>query len=408
MDKTNKLPTIAERVKQFNSDRLPVYTALKYQMMAGSAFRFFRGTCHLFYEDLYKTDAFQQHPVSWICGDLHLENFGSYKGNNRLVYFDLNDYDEAVLAPATWELARMVTSIFTGFESLNISRAETLRIARLFLNVYSATLSRGKALYIEPETARGIVRSFLEKVAERKQKELLGRYAVLKAKNKKISLFPNGTRLYNLAPKEKKELCSHLARWMKSNGQKRYPFRVMDACFRIAGTGSVGVKRYVFLVQNIFTPKKHLLIDMKQAKPSSLQPYLTIQQPAWPSEAERVVTIQERMQNISPALLATTQFKGDCYVVKELQPTADKIDFMLIKENNKEMIQVIEDMAVLTASAQLRSSGRQGSAIQDELIAFGQDTRWQQPVLQYASNYARQVKKDYQSFVKDYKKGYFS
>src|SRR6202166_307112 len=101
--------------------------------MSQNAFRFFRGTCHLFYEDLSKQNPLYQYPLTWICGDLHLENFGSYKGDNRLVYFDLNDFDEALLAPATWELARIITSIFVGFETLGIRLSESVHMSKLFL-----------------------------------------------------------------------------------------------------------------------------------------------------------------------------------------------------------------------------------------------------------------------------------
>jgi uncharacterized protein (DUF2252 family) len=376
--------------------------------MAGNAFRFFRGTCHLFYEDLVKTDNLPQAPLSWICGDLHLENFGSYKGDNRLVYFDLNDYDEAMLAPVCWELVRMVTSIFTGFESLKINKSEAYRISKLFLETYAETLKKGKALYIEPQTAGGIVKSFLEKICDRKQKALLQRYALLKTKAGKPGKLINNSRLYPVPAKEKRELMRHLGKWIKLNKALKYPFKITDVSFRIAGTGSVGVKRYAFLVQNTDNPKKFNLIDMKEAKPSSLAPYLQIQQPVWASEAERVVSIQHRMQNVSPALLGVTNFKGEPFVFKELQPTADKIDFLVIKDKYKDILQVIEDMAILTASAQLRSSGRQGSDSADLLIGFGKNQDWQNSLIEYANIYSRQVKKDYQSFLREYNKGYFS
>ena len=402
------MPTVSQRIKQYNSDRVAAYVPLKYKMMATSAFRFFRGTCHLFYEDLSKHDTFSSHPLTWICGDLHLENFGSYKGNNRLIYFDLNDYDEAILSPTTWELTRMVASIFTGFESLQISSSEALRISKLFLKTYSETLQKGKALYIEPQTATGIVKKFLDNICERKQKTLMQRYALLKNKKNKQGTLINNAKLFPVTVKEKRALISNLTKWLKTNGQLQFPFRVIDARFRIAGTGSVGVKRYAFLVQNTASPKKYILIDMKQAKQSSLQPYTKIKQPHWNSEAARVVAIQQRMQNVYPALLGTTMYKNESYVIKELQPTADKIDFLVIKDRYKDILKVIEDMAVLTASAHLRSSGREGSAIADELIAFGYNTGWQQHVIDYAFTYSKQVKKDYASFLREYKKGFFS
>ena len=151
-----------------------------------------------------------------------------------------------------------------------------------------------------------------------------------------------------------------------------------------------------------------LRIDMKQALPSSLQPWVSTPQPSWTSEAERVVAIQDRMQNISPALLSTTEFKGDHYVLKEMQPIADKIDFEVIRDRFKDIECVVEDMAFLTAAAQLRSAGRQGATLPDELIAFGKDHHWQQAMLDYAAGYAAQVKKDYQEYFKAWKGGYFS
>jgi uncharacterized protein (DUF2252 family) len=398
--------SIAERIKEFNKGRLPFYTALKYQLMAENPFRFLRGTCHLFYEDLHGNDTVPKAPLSWICGDLHVENFGTYKGDNRLVYFDLNDFDEGVLASATWELARMVTSIFSSFEALGLKRKESREVAGLFLKEYSSSLSKGKARYLEQQTANGIVEIFLEKICERKQKELIRQRTV--ARNEKLTLRIDKVRFFAIDKPLKRELAAHLNDWISRYPHLQSKYRVLDTAFRVAGTGSLGVKRYVFLMKNRKDSKKHLLIDMKQALPSSVQPWLKIPQPAWASEAERVKAIQERMQNISPALLGTTIFRGDPFLIKELQPTDDKIDFMLIRDRHKDIKCVVEDMAFLTASAQLRSAGRQGAAVPDELIEFGKDPHWQRDLLNYAAGYAQQVKKDYQAFFKDYKAGFFN
>src|SRR4051794_5174641 len=109
---------ISERITGFNRGRLPGLLPLKYDAMAENFFRFYRGTNHIFFEDLAKNNQLPSSPLAWICGDLHLENFGSYKSSNRLVYFDLNDFDDALLGPVSWELARMVTCIFGAFDSL--------------------------------------------------------------------------------------------------------------------------------------------------------------------------------------------------------------------------------------------------------------------------------------------------
>lgn len=395
---------IAERIQEFNKGRLPQFTHLKFQVMAANAFSFLRGSCHLFYEDLQRSNALALYPVTWVCGDLHLENFGTYKGDNRLVYFDLNDFDEGTLAPATWELARMVTSIFTGFESLGIPTKEAHRMATQFLAVYSATLAKGRSRYIEPRTADGIVKSFLDEIAARRQRALIRQRTILR--NKKLQLKVDNNRLFPLDKDLKDELIQHIQQWLSINPHLYKNYHVLDAAFRVAGTGSLGVKRYLFLVRNEDSPKKHLLIDMKQALPSCLSAFSSIQQPVWESEAARVVAIQERMQNIVPALLSTTLFKNESYVLKEMQPMADKINFLQMKDRNKDIECVISDMALLTASAQLRSAARQGAAGPDELIAFGRDDHWQQGISDYAIHYAAQVKKDYGEYIKEYKAGF--
>jgi uncharacterized protein (DUF2252 family) len=399
--------TIPERIKAFNHSRLPDYTALKYQLMAENPFRFFRGTCHLFYEDLNKGPEIPSSPAGWICGDLHLENFGTYKGDNRLVYFDLNDFDEGLLGPAAWEVVRMMTSIFIGCQSVGIRDTEIEQVAGLFLRVYTNALCKGKARYLETETANGIVRTFMERICERKQKELI-RQRTEEGKNARLRLRIDRVRFFPIDKELRKTLMAHITQWMQCHPLTKGRYTVIDACFRVAGTGSLGGRRYVFLLRNNDEPKRHLLIDMKEALPSSLEPWIGIAQPQWASEAQRVVTIQERMQNISPALLSTTHFQGRSYVLKEMQPTADKIDFLAVRDRYKDIACVVEDMALMTASAQLRSAGRQGAAPPDDLILFGEDTHWQQSLLDYSRSYAGQVKKDYQEFFTAYKSGFFA
>jgi uncharacterized protein (DUF2252 family) len=100
-------------LQQFDQGRDPERLAMKYARMRVSPFGFLRGSCHLFYEQLPIACAFavDAAPHAWICGDAHMENFGCYKGDNRLAYFDLNDFDEATLAPLTWDLVLKFTAL---------------------------------------------------------------------------------------------------------------------------------------------------------------------------------------------------------------------------------------------------------------------------------------------------------
>ena len=107
-----------------------------------------------------------------------------------------------------------------------------------------------------------------------------------------------------------------------------------------------------------------------------------------------VIGVQQRMQNVPAALLSTTVFRDESFIIQELQPVKDSIKFKQL-EDYRDMYQVIDDMASLTASAQLRSGGIQGSGIIDDLAAFGLDQGWQEAVIAYAQKYAR----DYQAIL---------
>jgi uncharacterized protein (DUF2252 family) len=399
------MASIYERIIAFNQGRLPDMVKHKYVAMAENSYRFYRGTCHLFYEDFSKSDNIPLSPTTWICGDLHLENYGSYKGDNRVAYFDMNDFDEALLAPCIWEVARMITSIFVAFENLEIAQAQAEKMAQLFLKTYAATLAKGKAISLDPRTANGIVCTFLISAEKRRIKDLLRKRTT--EKKHKLSLALDYEKHFELEKALKKELARAVNDWIKTSNDSRNVFEVVDSVFRLAGTGSVGVSRYLFLLKSLNTKAKYLLLDMKQATKPSLKPYVVVKQPRWETEADRVIMVQQRMQNVLPALLGTIVFRNDSYVLQEMQPAEDTINFEVIKDRYGDVYQVIGDMAVLAASCQLRSSGRQGSAIADQLIAFGQNDHWHEAVLRYSKKYARQVKKDYQEYMVAYKAGKF-
>lgn len=397
------MPDLTKRLLEFNRALLPEMVQLKYEAMAESAFRFYRGTCHLFYEDLAKA-TLPLTPLTWICGDLHIENYGSYKGDNKLVYFDLNDFDEALLAPASFELLRMLTSIFIAFDSLGFEKAKAVNMTRLFLKNYAAVLATGKAFSIEPRTAKGILCDFLTQADQSREKDILKKRTV--SKKKKIFLSLEDERHFKVDKKLRSELSAHINDWIGTSNDSPYNYEVKGCVFRLAGTGSIGVKRYLFLLKSTNTKNKYLLLDMKQSRPSSVAPYNEVQQLDWNTDAERIMAIQQRMQYASAALLSTTVFRGEPYVIQELQPVKDTIKFKQLKDY-RDMYQVVHDMAGILASAQLRSGGIQGSAIIDELMQFGKSDQWQEALITYAEQYTKKVKRDFQQYSKAYQNGAF-
>lgn len=395
---------LAGKIKTFNSNRDPKKVLLKYATMKLDAFRFFRGTCHLFYEDLYKTNALPKSPHVWMCGDLHIENFGSFKGSDRLVYFDLNDFDEAILSPAAWEVSRLLCSVVVAARTAAYSKVHIQKLTTSLLKGYAFRLQQGKGMTVETATGNGLIKTLLEKVETRKESKLLKQrtskaygYSRLQIDNLKSFAIHSST---------KKEVLNAVKQLLKSKTSNR-KWKALDAVYRVAGTGSIGIERYAVLVQDVITSKK-LILDVKEAMNSSLQDYTGIHQPKWKNNGDRIVQIQTRMQFVCPSWLDTLCIKTKWFVIKEIQPVADGIEFISFKEEMDKQEKLLYTLGQLTASAQLRSSGREGSAITDALISFGTDVSWQKSVTNYACKYAFQVEKDYQEFCKAFDKGYFN
>lgn len=387
---------IKTRIENFNNGRNPELLKLKYKKLATDPFSFFRGTCHLFYEDFPQNSLMNLAPLTWICGDLHLENFGSYKGDNRLVYFDINDFDESVLAPCTWDLVRFVTSIIVGSHSLGVDEKESLHLSNIYLKTYSQTLAKGKARTVEKETAKGLVKDLLESLKKRNRADFLDQRT--EKKKGKRRLIIDNKRITKATDSQQAKVRELIRHWHHTTNQNPDFYEIIDIQKRIAGNGSLGLDRYIILVEGNGSPDENYLLDFKATHSSSLQPYLTVSQPQWETPSQRVVTIQQRLQGTSPALLAAINDGDISYVLRELQPAQDAVILQAWDGKLGRLEKLIQTMAEVTAWDQLRSSGRQGSAIADELIDFGQSSEWHDYILEYAGNYAEKVNQDFAEF----------
>lgn len=396
---------VIRQIKAYNTGRDPERLKIKYQKMRSTPFAFLRGTCHLFYDRWASVQVGKSAPVTWLCGDLHLENFGSYKGNNRLAYFDLNDFDEAALAPASWELVRMLTSLRVATESMSVSQDEVRSLCLGFLNSYAGALALGKAYWIESETAHGLIRALLDSLKNRQRARFLATRTLLKGKQRILKL--DGGRALVVGDAQRQAVVTMMARFAKTQTQPEF-FSVLDVARRVAGTGSLGLDRYTILVNGKGFPHGHYVLDLKQSLASSVAAHFEMLQPHWKSQAHRIVGIQHRMQAVSVALLQPVRFNGGTYVLRELQPSEDRITLDRSHHTLDEFREVLAAMGQVLAWAQLRSAGREGSAIADELIGFGLRQKWKLKLVDASRDMAAQVRLDAATFNNAYDNGAFN
>ena len=396
---------ISDRIQRFNlsQPRVPNLLKEKYAAMRAdeeNPYIFFRGTCHLFYEDLPIKSWFQKAPLVWICGDLHIENFGNFKADNRHVYFDVNDFDEAILAPCTWEIARLLTSIFVATETFSVKPQVAENLSQQFLNSYTKTISEGKVYWMGEDNAPQVIKELLSRKTQVKRRETLEERTVLDQNQQRRSLKIDYKKAQPISDQQRQKVQNFIKAFATQQPNPQF-FQLLDVAQRIAGNGSLGIERYVLLVEGKSSPDNNYLLDLKKALPSSLAPYVIWEQPKWESQADRIVTIQKRSQAMPIAFLHSVNIGEDSFVLRELQSTQSPTDYLKIEKWDNKLEhseQLMRSLGQVVAWSHLRSSGRQGSAIVEQLIDFAGKSKWKAEVIEYAKIYSQQVHQDWQEF----------
>jgi uncharacterized protein (DUF2252 family) len=390
---------VFQRVLTYNEGRDPERLQMKLAAMQRNPFTFLRGACHLFYEDWHTQLNALKSPNAWICGDLHLENFGTYKAENGLAYFDLNDFDESALAPCLWELSRLLTSLLVAADTLKLKPKQTEVLLDSMIHRYANALAMGKPKWVERKTAKGMIRTLLSSLSKRTQQDFLASRTI--TKGGLTHLIIDKERTLKLDKAQKQAALDRFKSCMEVTSKKDY-FYPLDIARRIAGTGSLGVERYAVLV-NGEGKGNFALIDMKATQVSALSPYLVVPQPTWNSESERVAAIQSGAQILPPALLKPVNDKGQSFLMKALQPSQDRLDLTLWDGRLNMLDNVFDTMAEISAWGHLRNAGYHDADSREALMQFGmQVAQWKDATLTLAKEAATQTVEQWKAFKAEY------
>jgi uncharacterized protein (DUF2252 family) len=126
----------------------------KHQHMAGDPFSFLRATFYRWMQLWGKHGkAWSDAPVVLGVGDLHVENYGTWRDIDGRLIWGINDFDEAFPLPYTVDLARLTTSAWLAIEleHLSISPPDA---AAAVLEGYTTGLSNGGLPFVLSEAHR--------------------------------------------------------------------------------------------------------------------------------------------------------------------------------------------------------------------------------------------------------------
>jgi hypothetical protein len=109
-------------LQEQDASREPDLVPVRHGRMMVSPFTFYRGAAKVMAADLEGT------PTAGLdvqlCGDAHLSNFGLFASPERLLLFDLNDFDETLPGPFEYDVKRLAASFTIAGRNNGLSRAE--------------------------------------------------------------------------------------------------------------------------------------------------------------------------------------------------------------------------------------------------------------------------------------------
>lgn len=207
------------RIKLVKSD-----LALKHRAMRKAAFPFLRATFYR-WATLYREACpeLAAAPALLAVGDLHVENFGTWRDAEGRMIWGINDFDEAHPMPYTIDLVRLATSALLAIRAEVLSIGESAAIDAI-LTGYRKRITSGNGRPFVLEEDHPVLRA-MATGAERDAEKFWAR----------MNAFRDAT-----PPRQPRTL---IARHLPQDDRK--PRFV----HRIAGLGSLGRERYVGIAQ---------------------------------------------------------------------------------------------------------------------------------------------------------------
>lgn len=297
---------IIEATREFESwlaKQLPLVhqdLALKHQHMAEEPFAFFRATFYRWLQHWEREcSGVTNAPKLLSVGDLHIENFGTWRDEEGRLIWGVNDLDETWPAAYTLDLVRLTTSAYLAIEGdhLQLTRREA---AEAIEEGYRDSLDAGGKAFILAEHHR-----WLRLIATSKLRDPVRFWARMQ-RNPPYTAKP---------PEEVRKLIE------RAFPAPKHPYQLKR---RIAGLGSLGHPRILALSswQGAFIAR-----EAKALRASAW---------AWHSKASASeLYCDQLVQSAIRVKDPCVRFDGR-WVVRRLAPDCSRIELMSLPEQRDE------------------------------------------------------------------------
>ena len=300
----------------------------KLDALAGSPFAFFRGTFHLMTRDLSKDRvplAEAAAPDGLIVGDLHLENFGVYRGASGGLCFDVNDFDDVGFGPIDLDLKRLCTSalLLPG-----LAHGPRLAAAKALAKSWAEAIERIGGRFpvaaFDGAKAEPPVTALLVEHDKRTREVLVQKAAPDKGHKQFVN--QGQPRKFAHVGKQwvqlvKNSLTEYLESLKQLKVEVSHIWDVLDVAYRFKGTGSLGRLRFQALIGR---GDERRILEVKEARPCALEEE---NGRAPPPQRGRVQTASiRRLQGDPWPRVAGTHLGKASALCREIQAEEEKLD----------------------------------------------------------------------------------
>jgi len=404
-------------LEESSKGRMPELIPIRHGRMMQSPFTFYRGTALNMAADLSTM------PASGLrvqaCGDCHLCNFGAFATPERRVIVDINDLDETLPAPWEWDVKRLATSFvvasrFNGHGDED-SRDAALSCVRSYRE-HMAEYSRMKILDVWYATIDidKLIPMIQDKEAQKRAQKRLA-----KARERSVLEhdFPELATSAGMVPtiKENPPLIFHPRERTKeafdATVQEAYAayreslpedkqvlldrYKLMDVAIKVVGVGSVGSFCGILLL--MASEKDPLFLQVKQARPSVLEPYAG--KSIYPNNGQRVVVGQRLMQSASDLFLGWTEgHLGRQFYIRQLKDMKIKPMVEVFTPN------IMREYGEICGWILARSHARSGEPAKISGY-LGKSDVFDEAIADFSVAYADQTERDHGTLVKAVREG---
>jgi uncharacterized protein (DUF2252 family) len=388
--------------------RLPDLVPIRYARMQVSPFAYLRGTPVVMAQDLAHT------PTTGIqtqlCGDCHLSNFGAYASPERTLLFDINDFDETLPGPWEWDVKRLATSFVVAGRDNGFSAADCRAAVLAAVRSYRVRMTefaemRALEVWYSRITADDVVgllsskelkkrtEKTIRKARQRDSLQALSKLTeVVDGHRRIVDTPPLVTRIntaeYGAEPRALFDMYMQTVQHAQRRLLERY--EIVDMAIKVVGVGSVGTRCFIMLLTGR-DDSDPLFLQVKEAEASVLQPYLPASE--YNHQGERVVAGQELMQAASDIFLGWMSGPGGRHFYwRQLRDMKASAEIATLSPRELTMY------ADACGWALARAHARAGDAVQIAAYLGGSD-RFDQAIATFASAYADQTQRDYQTFL---------